>query len=164
MFHPPHETLLSRSGDLAWAWPLTPAPLTTFHSLLPGGRHRVGRSRNAADVRARDALPLREALALPPGEIRPHGAFQLCLSLFGRKSLVSRALFRAKVDGFVPQTQHVNLRIVGQPACGGAVPVREAVEVPRGEVRPHGTLKDLFGRDSGTIITIRVLKWMYSPL
>ena len=29
-----------------------------------------------------------------------------------------RALFHAKVDGFVPCTQHVNLRIARQPECG----------------------------------------------
>ena len=36
-----------------------------------------------------------------------------CLSLFGRINLGSRARFRAKVDGFVPETQHVNFCIVG---------------------------------------------------
>ena len=39
--------------------------------------------------------------------------------LFWFTNLVSLDLFRSKVDGFVPPTHHVNLRIVGQAECGG---------------------------------------------
>jgi hypothetical protein len=38
----------------------------------------------------------------------------LCLSLFGLTNW-ARARFRSEVDGFAPQTKHVNLRIVCQP-------------------------------------------------
>ena len=36
-------------------------------------------------------------------------------SLFGLTHLVGPALSRSNIDGFVPRTQHVNLRIVRQP-------------------------------------------------
>jgi len=38
----------------------------------------------------------------------------------GSPVLSARALFRSKVDGFVPQPRHVNLGIVGQPKEGTA--------------------------------------------
>ena len=41
-------------------------------------------------------------------------AFWFSLGLFALTCLVSPSFFSSKVDGFVPQTQHVNLRMVGQ--------------------------------------------------
>ena len=53
--------------------------------------------------------PLRQgfsaAVSVPEKEISK------VMRLFGLTDLVRRGLFRAKVDGFVPRTQHVNLRI-----------------------------------------------------
>ena len=62
---------------------------------------RVTREKKAEEVYPNRTLLLRLARILPNRQRAP--------------PVLARALFRSKVDGFVPQTQHVNLRIVSQP-------------------------------------------------
>jgi len=59
-------------------------------------------------------IPVRYPFNLgAPEEVQRPGAVSVYLGV-GSPTWRARALFRSKVDGCVPQTQHVNLKIVGQ--------------------------------------------------
>ena len=70
--------------------------------------------------------PLLEDISLKSGVVdtpeqiqqvwmRPLPFYTCCFSVFGLTDLVGLGSFCSDVDGFVPPTQQVKLRIVGQP-------------------------------------------------